>query len=140
MVNVTWCDTVFRVHFRDGWTRVVSTLVHRRKSEAGTIGGGGGGGGTHVLFFQVRRQPRKSSKSGKKADERGDGEGGEGVEGPPTLFFRPQKIFGQFSRHRVGVPINDHTCTSPTSLASKKKKRGTQHRRAHIKKGPHLNE
>ena len=61
----------------------------------------GGGGGRHIVLSSAASLESRASPE--KADERGGG----GVGGPPTLF-PDLKLFGQFSRHRVGVPIVHH--------------------------------
>ena len=75
-------------------------------------------GGTHVFFFTVRRQPRKSHLSPENADERGGGGGG-----------------GRHFSFKHGIGVSSYMYDHPLWQASKQQqKRSTQHRRAHMEK------
>ena len=86
----------------------------------GTIGG--------HSFFYWSAASLESHASPEKVDVWGWG-------GPPTFVFPTSKFLGQFSRHRVGVPIVHH---QPLWQAKQKEKKSAGE--LTWKKGPHFNE
>ena len=82
------------------------------------------GEGDTLGFFSRSAASLESRASPKKADERGGGGGGGG--GTPTLF-PDSTFFAQFSRHRIGVPIEHHK-------PSDKQKKKVHNVREHVKR------
>ena len=119
--NVPAVLLTFSIHFRKG-ARLPSVTVSLARERSDGAGGGCGRGypppmvGTFSkirvskLHFKalLKRFSRELNVIKIHGKELGH------------IFFRPQISFGQFSTHRIGVPIDDRT--SPTSLTSKTKK------------------
>ena len=97
-----------------------------------TMGGGGGGGHTVYIFFgpppaSKVTQVLKKLMSGVRVNSQ-------------HIFLFFLKVLGKYSRPRVGVSSYITNLYIKQGSKKEKKKRLTQRQRAHMKKGPHINE